>query len=237
MAQIEIDFEWQRDSRGYRLLEAKLPTPRRPPLTPLAGLLLAGMKPAATTILDGYEEPQRVVRVGGDLKRYRPLEEFETLYQIFANTAQTPAGVLSFIEKFGPLTEWGLDPKQGENVELTIKVAAYMAELLRMDAIGHRKALISRLAQTGIVLLRIKVSLIGDPIAESLKLHLGVQSLMEALWLQFGQAMARGATVRQCQHCSTLFQTGPGSGRRLDAKFCSDDHRVTFNSLKRTKEK
>jgi len=59
--------------------------------------------------------------------------------------------------------------------------------------------------------------------------------LRDALWLQFGQAMMREGQLRLCPHCAHWFETGLGTGRRKDARFCSDEHRVTFNSLKRSK--
>jgi len=36
---------------------------------------------------------------------------------------------------------------------------------------------------------------------------------------------------------AAFFEAGRGTGRRLDAKFCSDEHRIAFNSLKRSREK
>jgi len=39
---------------------------------------------------------------------------------------------------------------------------------------------------------------------------------------------------RACAHCGAMFEAGRGAGRRADAKFCSDEHRVAFNSLKRS---
>ena len=38
----------------------------------------------------------------------------------------------------------------------------------------------------------------------------------------------------KCLFCTTLFTTGVGSGRRLDAKFCCTTCRISYNSLKRT---
>ena len=60
--------------------------------------------------------------------------------------------------------------------------------------------------------------------------------LLDALWLQLGQALTVSAKIRQCEHCGNWFEAGRGTGRRLDAKFCSDEHRIAFNSLKRSKE-
>lgn len=47
-------------------------------------------------------------------------------------------------------------------------------------------------------------------------------------------SMGRLTKVCTCLHCGSYFQAGPGTDRRLDAKFCSDQHRKDFNSLKRT---
>ena len=37
-----------------------------------------------------------------------------------------------------------------------------------------------------------------------------------------------------CLFCETVFKVGPGSGRRSDAVFCCDQHRIRYNSAKRT---
>ena len=44
-----------------------------------------------------------------------------------------------------------------------------------------------------------------------------------------------GAAI--CLHCGERFQTGLGRGkaRRADAKFCCDEHRRAYNSLKRSR--
>ena len=39
----------------------------------------------------------------------------------------------------------------------------------------------------------------------------------------------------KCRYCETVFLVGPGTGRRMDALFCCDEHRVRYNSLKRSK--
>ena len=43
-----------------------------------------------------------------------------------------------------------------------------------------------------------------------------------------------GTKFEKCQHCGQQFLVGEG-GKRRDARFCSDEHRVAFNSLKRKK--
>jgi hypothetical protein len=59
-------------------------------------------------------------------------------------------------------------------------------------------------------------------------------SLLNALWFEAGEFLTRDAQVRECMYCGGWFETGPGIGRRADAKFCSDEHRIAFNSLKRS---
>lgn len=56
-------------------------------------------------------------------------------------------------------------------------------------------------------------------------------NLLDALWLQVSQTFSRGDTaVRTCQHCDAWFVAGGTTGRRIDAKFCSVEHRTLFNS-------
>lgn len=43
-----------------------------------------------------------------------------------------------------------------------------------------------------------------------------------------------GIKGKQCRHCNEWFEAGPGTGRRVDAEFCSDEHRIRFHSLART---
>jgi hypothetical protein len=45
---------------------------------------------------------------------------------------------------------------------------------------------------------------------------------------------AEEQTTAVCRHCMEVFTVGPGTGRRMDAIFCSDAHRVRFHSLQRS---
>jgi hypothetical protein len=68
------------------------------------------------------------------------------------------------------------------------------------------------------------------------RLRLSVTDLLGAIMLRATQ-VSEGGALRQCLHCAGLFKAGPGSNpkRRLDAKFCTDEHRIAFNSLNRAK--
>jgi len=222
MNDLAIDLEWWRDAEGYRLVDAVPPKESRPDM----GVLYAG----------GSGEPQRVVRLGGILLPYRPLGDFNGLFLEFARSAHNPNGVLGFIERFGPLTEAGLDTGRGEDVPLLIEHAEAMHGWLDACRNDNRAAL-PRMIGEGIKLGRVNAALTVDPITQRPRLRFTMDSLLLALWLQLGKALSKGAVVQQCLHCGTPFETGPGTPRRLDAKFCSDEHRIAFNSLKRSKVK
>jgi hypothetical protein len=83
----------------------------------------------------------------------------------------------------------------------------------------------------------LNVKVVWDPFAKVLKWEFRPATLLDALWLQLGQALTADVQFRKCEHCTEFFVAGRGTGRRLDAKFCSDEHRIAFNSFKRSKEK
>ena len=225
MAQIKVEFSLLRDSKGYRLVGGQPPLKSKA----IAAVLLSEAFPAG--------EPQRVARGGGKLDAIGPLDKFETLYRIFAEKARTAEGVLNFVQRYGSLTLEGRDPAKGDSVPLVIDHAQAMHHLLTAYATGGKKKLIGLLASPRPRISRIEVELLSDALTEKLELRLSVHSLIDGLWLQFGQAISGGTHLQQCQHCQELFETGPGSGRRLDAKFCSDEHRIAFNSHKRSEGK
>jgi hypothetical protein len=213
MARLSITgFQAWRDTKGYRLVNAK------PPM------------------------PQRVVRKGGKLEPCRSLE-IADLYLIFASkTTTTPEGVLDFVERYGALTLNGNDASEGEKVDGKggiIPYAFWMRSLL--DAHRRRQAppwgnLPSPPGGSVSSTIKIGVRAVWNPEIKALQWQLRPVTLLDGLWLQFGQALMRNAQLRVCEHCGAWFEAGAGTGRRLDAKFCSDEHRVTFNSLKRSRD-
>ena len=133
---------------------------------------------------------------------------------------RTEAGVLEFIERFGPLTYNGLR-KDGEVVTAIIDHAIEMSEA----ASGRIVAM---------ALNKLKASIVTEH--NSMRLKVSPECLLDALWLQLAQAKSGGmASFRECLQCRALFATGIGTDRRADAKFCSDECRIKFNSLKRSR--
>jgi hypothetical protein len=60
-----------------------------------------------------------------------------------------------------------------------------------------------------------------DPLADSLELLLMPNNLLEAIWLQFGQAVASNKSFRKCRQCDDWFELSPKVARN-DKIFCTD---------------
>ncbi len=233
MPQYLIDFEWQRDKKGYRLLDPERPAAPKKDIHPIFRF------PMEETILSAHwGKARRIVRCGGQLESYRPLEQFDSLFKLFANAAADPPGLLEFVQKFGPLTTAGLDKERSEPVDLVLEHAAAMRTFLA-HAAGDGSRLVAAIVLNhgGVPLGNMTVRLTLDPNTRTPRLRLTPRSLLDALWVQLGQALSGGAAIRQCEHCGQWFESGVGTGRRADAKFCSNEHKIAFHSLKRSKEK
>jgi hypothetical protein len=74
-----------------------------------------------------------------------------------------------------------------------------------------------------------------DDVNRGFRLTFTTNSLMDGLWLQLAANISGGASFRSCARCGELFETGPGTGRRADSRFCKDAHRIEFNSRNRSK--
>jgi hypothetical protein len=215
MAEILVEFEWFRDLDGYSLLDAVPPDPIAPggPLLRPIGCL-------------GF--PQRVVSKGGRLEPYRPLDQHKTLCWFFASSARTPQGVFNFIQKFGSLTNRDYDTVNN--------IIEHAETMYSWKSTAEKAGLSSFFGNKPIDLIDPRLSLIVDPVSELPRLRIIPKSLLDALWLQFGQCIAEGTEIKTCKHCGQLFQAGRGTGRRKGAEFCTSDHQITFNSLRRSKE-
>jgi hypothetical protein len=145
--------------------------------------------------------------------------------------------VLDFVRRFGPLTLDGWDSEKGDDVNLAISNADHMRQLLKHASGNQKRASLPHDQHQASRSSSIDAQVIWDPATRGPKWELRPKTLLDALWLQLGQALTAGVQIRQCEHCGDWFEVGRGTGRRLDAKFCSDEHRTTYNSLKRSREK
>jgi hypothetical protein len=227
-AMFAIDFEWLRDDAGYNYVPAAPGNPDPSEMSPLYELI----EPIRRVVSGG--KPARIVRRGGNLVPYRPLETGGgKLYQIFATLGSTEEELVEFINRFGPLTQYG-NEKCGEELLHGLSAASVMRDLL-FCSVSERATYFSKFGKEGVAWSRIDVALTFNPMTNKSQFRLTPPNLVNALWLELGQALSSDASIRNCLHCGGWFEAGPGTGRREDAKFCSDPHRIAFNSRKRSK--
>jgi hypothetical protein len=193
---------------------------------------------------------------------YRPLDHFDDLYLRFSNVRTTDE-LIDFVKKFGLLTGAGIVHDMepwGDSAPNCLHNAGLFRELLRQKPAGARKladiftarrheaqaAAYQRQAQregspeiarTAIVDEALpvwigEIDVAADPV-EGVRLKLRARHLLSALWWQLVQALSGSASFVECHECGQWFATGFG-GRRADAKFCSNAHKVQFFSRARS---
>ena len=183
----------------------------------------------------GYQPKNgRLVPNGGKLRAYRPLDNFPTLFGIFIDQCRTQEGVVKFVNMFGPLNTSpgnlittrvlglpGFMGAGGDSIREVIQQAKLMAKLSNHDKSDVRQIPLTSLE-----------AFLATSDGE-IRLQLSPSRLIDAIWLQMAQSITSGHDLQQCLQCGKLFEVGPGSGRRLDAKFCNDEHRTAFNNNRR----
>ena len=152
-------------------------------------------------------QPMRIVRNGGALRRSEPMK-IERLFEQFAKI-ENEVDVLKFVERHGPLT--------------TLRGKGDIVLKLIHEAEDMRRGVSKSLAKLNVSI----VSTGGET-----RLILRPACLLDAIWLQYAQASTRS---RRCPQCHKLFLVGAAAGRRKDARYCSDECRVKFNSLERSR--
>jgi hypothetical protein len=162
-------------------------------------------------------QPIRIVGKGGKTETTRPLDENPTLFKTFSEI-KTPEDVFDFVSRFGPLT----------NVPGVVPEIIHEAE--RMS--GLMKPI-----RTYFPLVNPTVYLSIDKVKRDSSLKVVPSNLLDALFLQLAESVSSGAELRQCEfkRCKAWFEVGPGTGRRLDAKFCSDEHRTAHHNRRKSK--
>jgi hypothetical protein len=236
----DILLEWQRDARGYRI--------EHPPATP-RNELLGDVPYVPTSVLlpEGFlaRRPThgvltaRIMRVGGSLVPCAWPLSLDAAVQAFLNMPATPKNVLEFVNSFGALTNSGNVMGIGEPVAEAIELHAGMTSIVdaaaTLNKTEKRKALAQFLGADGVRLSGVDVQLIFDAQTQALRTLQVARNLATALWLRLLIMLMGNVALRRCQHCGELFGAGPDTGRDAKARFCSDEHRVRYNSLRRTR--
>jgi len=223
---ISIDFTWQKDASGYRLVKK-------------------GSLP------DGSPRGDRIVPNGGDPVSIRPLDN-PMLYSFFAGR-DSAEKMLEFVERYGLLRPYEgkeyeydgsyEDPIDGSQLDYVssyegvsvveyLKQSAAFDEALKCKAAGSKQlaAFLGSGTAAGGILGHLRLAPDRNLGA---RFQIRPLDLMQALWFQLGEFLASDIKLSTCLQCGRLFQVGAGSGRRADAKFCSDEHRTLYHSLNR----
>jgi hypothetical protein len=60
--------------------------------------------------------------------------------------------------------------------------------------------------------------------------------LIALMKMEVAMIVAHGARIGECEHCGDMFATGPMTGRRSHARFCSDRCRVAAMRARNKRE-
>jgi hypothetical protein len=120
----------------------------------------------------------------------------------------------------------------GEEVEKDLEEASFFRRCLENSNSPQR--IRSIIAENRYIFILRAVP--GDGRKTGLDIQVDPGDLLQALRFQLFLKLTGNANLRSCRHCGQWFEVGPGTGRRLDAKFCTDKHRIFANSAKRTKQ-
>jgi hypothetical protein len=219
---IEIDFEMHVDSKGYRLDHGRIVGNGGAPIT----------------------------------KRLKALPR--PLYQELLKVG-TPEELRDFANLYGQLTQNRVQGKKiikGDDVSEVLSKIDTMRSVLKIlkearvqpgnlprweggpfeyvvDTPERKIKMSGGIPLPATVAGKLRAWLVPNAAGE-LEFQLHPPSLLDALWLQFGQALVSKAELRSCEQCGRWFQAGAG-GVRIDAKFCSPGCRRKYNSLKRSR--
>jgi hypothetical protein len=204
--QADLNFTWfrERDPRDYKDI---MPELRREKLPRISDYILK-------------DQISRIVAKGVAVESYQPLDKFPDLYARFADI-RSQDDAAKFIRTFGPLTEEGLPKGKGDDLFDVLRQAQCMAA-------GNLLVF----TQLNPVFTQLNASLVAE--RDGLHLKIAPTNLLEALWLQFAQAVSKGLANR-CKQCEALFATGPDAKRRRGAEFCSIECKTKYHSLKRSR--
>jgi len=205
-----VDFDGQRDSRGYVSKAAQK----------------RGRKGA--TLLTGVSaKPLRIERRGGKLESIRPTAENPKLHLEFSQV-RTADDLVAFMNRYGALTN-AIEVFGYERVGEILEYAREMRDLIGADRM--RTMVVAeggRLDISGLT-----AALIVDRLTGEMRFQFRARNLLDALRMQFSQDLI-GDKLGLCLKCGVPFRRGVGTGRRGDALFCSDAHRELFKSHNRS---
>lgn len=220
------ELTWSRDVRGYEIkrfgrLGAYIVgrSDKTVPLNPLAG----GQTYLAFAQVDSEERLLQFVELHGFLehkKTPKPVRRKADLpFELLPEQADGE-GVKDLLEqalRFREVLQWNTNRKE----RLPEETIAWIECLLEPEGLGR-------------VYLDLGPSGLG-PAGASLRPVFKPDTLLNGMLWQLALAVSGGKHFRTCNWCGSLFEVGPGSGRRSHSEYCSPEHRVLFHSRNRSR--
>jgi hypothetical protein len=215
MTPTRIDFTLRIDTKGYQIVP-----PKRPPK-------MEGQSESDWILNSRGRDwvEARIVGLGGR-ERSVTLNNYPMLFNTFAKVT-TSEELLKFITQYGSLTPTGRAGGKGDDIPRLLDEAKLMKA-------GFEKR--GRNLPTW-PMANLKAWLKADKTTGNVSIRIAPVRLLDALWLQLGQAMSGGTQWRQCKHCHDWFPVGGKTGKRSVSTFCTDEHRIEYNSLQRSRRK
>lgn len=167
-------------------------------------------------------EPRRIVGRGSELHWYTFGQKHEALFSEFANV-RIETDLLKFMNKYGPVTK-----AEKFGYEAVSEILKSAEELRSAAKKSKAKMLVS--------LKNVHCELVFDSGGGPL-LRVEPKTLLQALWLQYGEAISNSQSANECRLCGKVFITGNRSTARRDSKFCCTDHRRKFNNDRRPRKR
>jgi hypothetical protein len=186
-----VEFSWKVASNGYALS----------PLHSDGGA-------------NGTELQCRIVPLRGPTHQTKPFDKFPGLFRQFASMEATPSGALDFANKFGLLQA----EQSGNALTLWLEQRAHFAELVANDASssnGRRADALNSLNHILHSELSTEISAVGGIVVKPHTL-LGAMAFQLGLWFEVGDNR-----IGQCAECGTTWEFGPGTGHRVNRRYCS----------------
>jgi len=235
---VSIAFTWQKDARGYRLVKRGS---------------LPGNKPTIDTIMPNggaliLIHPMEVAdkyRIFSKIDSAEGLLGFVKSNGLLGHHIGKKKGTRHFRDPIDGSESVKQYEYEGMPVRPYLKKAALFRDALRLKAEGSVQLaafLQSTLRSTfednrapailGDQSIMGHLHLIPDKDSGA-RFQVTPVDLMQALWFQLGQVLVSNIKLSSCLHCGQLFEAGLQTGRRVDAKFCSDEHRKLYHRLNR----
>src|SRR6516165_12114989 len=102
MGPVGIEFEWERDAKGYRKAE-EAPSPNNALRILIGAPQIRFPENLPMPQSTGPEDALYVVRNGGTLIRYRADEDLDQIFREFVNTPPSADGAVAFANRWGQL--------------------------------------------------------------------------------------------------------------------------------------